>query len=124
MSAADVSAGSPRRPFTGRQARFGDVSLQIVAGAAALGATVLVGLIVWKLVDGSRVALSTFGLGFVTHAEWNPTVGHEVYGAGSFVFGTLVTSFLALLLATPLALGVALFLTELAPRHVQAPVTA
>src|SRR5436305_755573 len=46
MSAADVSAGSPRRPFTGRRVRFGDVSLQVVAGAAALGPTVLVGLIV------------------------------------------------------------------------------
>ena len=58
MSAADVTAPPTRRPFTGRRVRFGDVALQVVAGAAALGATVLVGLIVWKLVDGSHLAIS------------------------------------------------------------------
>ncbi|HEX5247956.1 MAG TPA: phosphate ABC transporter permease subunit PstC [Gaiellaceae bacterium] len=124
MSAADVNAGPARRPFTGRRVRFGDVSLQVVAGAAALGATVLVGLIVWKLVDGSHLALSKFGLGFVTRVAWNPVIGHELYGAGSFIFGTVITSLFALLLAAPLAIGVALFLTELAPRTLRAPVTA
>jgi phosphate transport system permease protein len=124
VSAADVSAGSTRRPFTGRRVRFGDLVLQLFAGGAALGVTVLVGLIVWKVIDGSRLSLSHYGLGFVTHIAWNPVLGHELYGAGSFIFGTLITSFFALLLATPLALGIALFLTELAPRSVQAPVTA
>ena len=113
MSAADATAAPTRRPFTGRRVRFGDVLLQLVAGAAALGATVLVGLIVWKLVDGSRLALSKYGLGFVTRVAWNPVVGHELYGAGSFLFGTIVTSVAALLIATPIAIGIALFLTEL-----------
>ena len=124
MSAADVTAAPARRPFTGRRVRFGDVLLQVVAGAAALGATVLVGLIVWKLVDGSHLALSKFGLGFLTRVAWNPVVGHELYGAGSFIFGTVITSVFALLIATPIAIGIALFLTELAPRSSQAPVTA
>ncbi|HKT44995.1 MAG TPA: phosphate ABC transporter permease subunit PstC [Gaiellaceae bacterium] len=124
MSAADLPASSTRRPFTGRRVRFGDVALQLVAGTAALGATVLVGLIAWKLVDGSHGALSKYGLGFVTRVAWNPALGHELYGAGSFLFGTVVTSFFALLLATPLAIGIALFLTELAPRGIRAPVTA
>ncbi|HEY2542394.1 MAG TPA: hypothetical protein VGH92_05015, partial [Gaiellaceae bacterium] len=124
MSAADVSAASTRRPFSGRRVRFGDVFLQLVAGAAALGATVLVGLIVWKLIDGSRPSLSKYGFGFVTRVAWNPVIGHEIYGAGSFIFGTVITSAFALLVATPLAIGVALFLTELAPRAIQAPVTA
>ena len=53
-----------------------------------------------------------------------PSPGREVYGAGSFLFGTAVTSFAALLLAAPLAIGIALFLTELAPRGLRAPVTA
>jgi len=124
VSAADVTAPPTRRPFTGRRVRFGDVALQVVAGAAALGATVLVGLIVWKLVDGSHLAISKYGLGFVTRVAWNPVIGHELYGAGSFLFGTVITSFLALLVATPIAIGIALFLTELAPRAIQAPVTA
>ena len=124
MSSADISATADRRPFSGRRVRFGDAALQLVAGGAALAATVLVGLIVWKVIDGSRLSISKYGLGFVTRIAWNPVVGHELYGAGSFIFGTVITSFFALLLATPLALGVALFLTELAPRWIQAPVTA
>jgi phosphate transport system permease protein len=124
VSAADVTAAPTRRPFTGRRVRFGDLSLQVVAGAAALGTTILVGLIVWKLIDGAHLSLSKYGLGFVTRVAWNPVIGHELYGAGSFVFGTVITSLFALLLATPLAIGIALFLTELAPRTIQAPVTA
>ena len=94
--------------------RLGDLLLQGVAGVAALGATVLVGLIAYKVVQGARLSLSTFGLGFVTHVGWDPV--HLHFGAGSFLFGTAVTSFGALLLATPLAIGIALFLSELAPR--------
>jgi phosphate transport system permease protein len=124
VSSADVTASVQRRPITGRRFPFGDASLQLVAGAAAAGAVVLVGLIVWKVVDGSHIALSKYGLGFVPRVSWNPVVGHELYGAGSFIFGTAITSFGALLLATPLAIGVALFLTELAPRVIQGPMTA
>jgi phosphate transport system permease protein len=123
LSTADVTAPA-RRPFSGRRVRFGDVALQAVAGAAALGTTVLVGLIVWKVIDGSRLAIVENGWGFVTRVAWNPVIGHELYGAGSFLFGTVITAFGALLLATPVAIGVALFLSELAPRWIQAPVTA
>ncbi len=124
MSSADATADAARRPFTGRRVRFGDLVLQLVAGAAALGATVLVGLIAWELVHGARPALSKYGLGFVTRIAWNPVLGHELYGAGSFIFGTAITSAFALLLAAPLALGAALFLTELSPQVIKAPVTA
>ncbi|HZT53187.1 MAG TPA: phosphate ABC transporter permease subunit PstC, partial [Gaiellaceae bacterium] len=64
----------------------------------------------------------TFGLGFVAHVGWDPV--HLRFGAGSFLFGTAVTSLGALLLAAPLALGIALFLSELAPRWLRGPVTA
>src|SRR5258708_446232 len=124
MSSAPAAADAPRRPFTGRRVRFGDAALQVVAGAAALATTVLVGLIVWKVIDGARLAISTYGLSFIWTVAWNPVLGHELYGAGSFLFGTAVTSLLALALAAPLAMGVALFLTELAPRGIRAPVTA
>jgi phosphate transport system permease protein len=124
LSSADVTAEVARRPLAGRRVRFGDASLQLVAGAAAACAVVLVGLIVWKVVEGSHIALSKYGFAFVPRVAWNPVVGHELYGAGSFIFGTAVTSLGALLLATPLAIGAALFLTELAPRLIQGPVTA
>ena len=124
MSTYDATGNTTRRPFSGRRVRAGDLILQGVAGAAALGAVVLLGLIAYKVIEGSRLALSTFGLGFLTRVAWNPVIGHELYGAGSFIFGTIVTSVGALILATPLALGVALFLTELAPGWIRGPVTA
>jgi phosphate transport system permease protein len=123
MSTLDAAAPpDARRPFSGRRARLGDVLLQGVAGSAAVGAVVLLGLIAYKVVEGSRLSLSTFGLGFVTRIGWDPV--HTYFGAGSFLFGTAVTSIGALVLATPLALGIALFLTELAPRWIRGPVTA
>ena len=122
MSTLDATGEAARRPFSGRRTRTGDVLLQGVAGLAALGAVVLLGLIAYKIVDGARLSLSTFGLGFLTHVGWDPV--HSHFGAGGFLFGTAVTSVGALILATPLALGIALFLTELAPRWIRGPVTA
>jgi phosphate transport system permease protein len=121
VSALETTDAS-RRPFTGRRARLGDLLLQGAAGVAALGATVLVGLIAWQLIKGARLSLSTFGLGFITDVGWDPV--HLHFGAATFLFGTAVTSFGALLIATPLALGIALFLTELSPRWLRGPVTA
>lgn len=111
-----------RRPFSGRRARVGDLLLQSTAGTAAAGTVVLVGLIAYKVVQGARLSLSTFGLGFITHVGWDPV--HLKFGGASFLIGTLVTSFGALVLATPLALGIALFLSELAPPWIRGPVTA
>jgi phosphate transport system permease protein len=123
VASVDVTQ-TARRPFTGRRVHLGDLLLQGVAGIAAAGATFLVLLIVWKVVDGARPSIGKFGLPFIWHVVWNPVVGREAFGAGSFLFGTAITSFFALLLATPLAMGIALFLSELAPRVVRGPVTA
>jgi phosphate transport system permease protein len=122
VSTLETTTDVARRPLSGRRAHLGDLLLQGAAGLAALGAVVLVGLIVYKIVQGARLSISTFGLGFVTHVGWDPV--HLKFGAGSFLFGTVVTSLGALLLATPLAIGIALFLTELAPGGVRGPVTA
>ena len=122
MTSLDVTADAARRPFPGRRARLGDLVLQGAAGIAALGALVLVGLIVWKVISGARLAMSTFGLGFIWHVRWDPV--HNVFGGGSLLYGTVVTSVGALLLATPIALGIGLFLSELAPRWIRGPVTA
>jgi phosphate transport system permease protein len=122
VTSLDVTTDAARRPLSGRRLRLGDLLLQGVAGIAALGALVLVGLIVWKVVQGARLSISTFGLGFVTHVGWDPV--HLDFGAGSFLFGTAVTSIGALVIATPIAIGVALFLSELAPSAIRGPVTA
>ena len=121
MTSLDVSEDA-RRPFTGRRVHLGDLILQVVAGTAAFGTLALILLITWKVVDGARPSISKFGLGFLTRIAWDPV--HNVFGAGSFLVGTAVTSLLALSLAAPLALGIALFLTELAPSGLRGPVTA
>ena len=122
MSTLDTTSDVARRPFEGRRTRLGDVVLQGTAGLAAAGAVALVGLITWKVVAGARLSISTFGLGFLTKVAWDPN--HLRFGAGVFLYGTIVTSIGALVLATPLALGIALFLSELAPRAIRAAVTA
>jgi phosphate transport system permease protein len=124
VSAAELAGNESRRPLTGRRLRLGDVALQGSTGLAAAAAVALVVLIVWKVVAGAWPSVTTFGLHFLTTAVWNPVVGREVFGAATFLFGTAVTSLSALLLAAPLAIGSALFLTELAPRALRAPVTA
>jgi phosphate transport system permease protein len=101
---------------------LGDLLLQGAAGIAAIGATVIVGLIAWELIKGARLSLSTFGLGFITDVGWDPV--HLHFGAATFLYGTAITSVGALLIATPLAIGIALFLTELSPRWLRGPVTA
>jgi phosphate transport system permease protein len=91
--------------------------------AAALAATMIVVLIVlvgWELYAGSRLSLHKFGAGFLWSSEWNPVA--ERYGALPFIFGTLVSSILALLIAVPLGVATALFLTELAPLKLRQPI--
>jgi phosphate transport system permease protein len=66
-------------------------------------------------------ALRTFGFGFLTSSEWDPV--RRQFGAAPMIFGTVVSSVVALIIATPLALGVALFLSELAPRWLRQPVS-
>lgn len=77
----------------------------------------MVGLLVYELVKQAWPAISEFGLGFVTARAWDPVKSH--FGALDFIYGTAFTSFLAVLLAAPLAIAIALFLSELAPRGIR-----
>jgi phosphate transport system permease protein len=103
-----------------RRFRVGDILFQGLALAAAVGATVILGLLAYKVLAQAWPAIRHFGISFVWSNVWNPN--SNVYGAASFIFGTIVTSFIALLLATPLAIAIALFLTEIAPRRLAAPI--
>jgi phosphate transport system permease protein len=94
--------------------RLGDIGLRGVTFAAALSAAVLLGAIVWKVVDLAHPSISKYGLGFLTSDTWDPVKKH--FGALSYIYGTAVSSLLALLIATPLAIAIALWLSELAPR--------
>jgi len=86
--------------------------------AVVLGLCALIGVTLWQ---HSALARTQFGLGFLYSSVWDPV--QEVFGALPFVYGTLVSSALALLLATPLSLGAALFLAEVSPQWLQTPVS-
>jgi phosphate transport system permease protein len=94
--------------------RIGDVALRGITVAAALSAVVLLGAIVWKVVALAWPAMSKFGVGFLTSSTWDPVRKH--FGALSFIYGTAISSLLALLIAAPLAIAIGLWLSELAPR--------
>jgi phosphate transport system permease protein len=100
--------------------RIGDRALQVVTGFAALLALLTIAAIVWKVVEGAWPAIDHFGLDFVWSTAWNPVTG--VFGARWFIVGTIVTSFGAVVLAAPLSIAIALFLTELAPPVIRAPI--
>jgi phosphate transport system permease protein len=97
--------------------RLGDITLHGVTFGASALSVVLVGMIAYEIVDGSRLAFSKFGFGFVTSQAWDPVKGD--FGALDFIYGTAITSGIALLIATPLSIAIALFLTELAPRAIR-----
>jgi phosphate transport system permease protein len=97
--------------------RVGDALLVgICVGAALLAGAVIV-LIAYQVVHGASPAISKFGLGFLTSATWQPNFG--IFGAGSLLFGTLVSSFFALLLGAPIAIAIGLYLSMLAPAGVR-----
>jgi phosphate transport system permease protein len=105
-----------------RGARPGDVLFQGMAVAASVAATALLGLIAYEVVSDAWPAIRELGLSFVWTEAWDPV--RDVYGARTFVYGTVVTSLVALLLATPLSIAIALFLTEIAPRRLAAPIAS
>ncbi len=87
---------------------------------AAIAVVVIVILIVYEVIRQARPAIQQFGISFVWTDVWNPISG--VFGAWQFIVGTLVSSFFAILLAAPLSIAIALFLTELAPKWLRGPV--
>ncbi len=94
----------------------------VFRAATAVFALVLIALVVaigYALVTESRLALAQFGWQFWRTDTWNPVVGE--FGARPFIWGTLYSSVLALIISTPIALGIAIFLSELAPRAIRTP---
>jgi len=86
----------------------------------ALSIPLLLALVAWELLSAGWPTLRRFGVGFLTSSAWDPVAGD--FGAAPAIYGTLASSAVALLLAVPLALGVSIFLSELAPRWLRQPV--
>jgi phosphate transport system permease protein len=101
-------------------AAIGDTVYRWTITAFALCIPVLLVFIALEVVTAAWPAIETFGLGFLTSSDWDPP--HDVFGAAPAIYGTIVSSIVALIIATPLALGVAIFLSEFAPPWLRQPV--
>jgi phosphate transport system permease protein len=106
----------PTRRLT---APWADAVFALLArGAAFLTLSLLVGIIL-SLIVGAWPAIDKYGLGFLTNTEWDPVT--DSYGGLVMIYGTLMTSFIALLIAVPVSFGIAVFLTELSPSWLKRP---
>ena len=101
----------------GRNARF-----RVIVLGIALLVLIVLGAIIFTLVDGSMPVFKQLGLSFFTSKEWDPVAGH--FGILPAVYGTLVTSFIALIIAVPISFFIAFFLTELCPYRFRATLNA
>src|SRR5919198_4489284 len=99
--------------------RFGDKAFEWLTLVMALTVVVLIVLTGWQLWIGSSVAIKKFGFHFLVTSTWDPVA--DEFGALPFIYGTLVSSFIALLIAVPLGIATAAYLTELAPLWIRQP---
>ncbi|MET0444754.1 MAG: phosphate ABC transporter permease subunit PstC [Pseudorhodoplanes sp.] len=100
--------------------RLGDTVFRNLTRAAAYGVLLLLSGVIFSLVMGAAPALQEFGFGFLTSQSWNPVT--EKFGALAPIYGTLVTSLIAMLIAVPIGLFIAMFLTELCPQWLRRPI--
>ncbi len=120
----EEQAAEPPAPLAAahslERAEYGDRVFRGLLTLGALAVPVLLAFLVYELWTGSRLAIDRFGLEFVTARNWDPVA--EEFGAFPLIFGTLLSSLVALVIAVPLSLGVAIYLTEFAPKAVRQPV--
>ena len=120
MTAATATFDSGTRRWQAR-GRWADRVFAAAALAAGLLVLVILGLIAYTTITKAMPAFRQQGPSFVTSKNWDPDNGH--LGAFAYIFGTLVTSAIAIVLAVPVSFGIALFITELASRRVRTLVT-
>lgn len=117
IAAPDADA---RRAAVLRRFRLTDAIFRNLTRSAAILVLVMLGGVILSLIEGSLPAIRAFGFGFLTSESWNPVT--EKFGALSPIYGTLVTSAIAMLIATPIGVGVAIFLTEICPENLRRPI--
>ena len=120
MNPPVAAPAAPAVPLLPSIRHWPDRAFRWIALLAALAIAVLIGLVGWELYHGARLAIAQFGVGFLASSRWDPVT--DQYGAWPFIFGTLVSSLIALVIAVPLGVATALFLTEFAPVRVRQPI--
>jgi phosphate transport system permease protein len=120
--AESISASEALTGHRGRADRFGDLALYAITSLAALVVVATIAFIIYQLIDGARPALALYGLGFLGSNVWNPAANNSIgnFGAAALIYGTAVTSAIALLVGGPIAIAIGLFLSLLAPRRLGA----
>lgn len=125
QQAVTIEAGIPGGPTTSGKARrrgLGDPIFRVAVASAAFFVLISLGAVALSMFVGGLPAFRKFGLAFVYTSEWNPV--REQFGALVPIFGTLVTSLLAMIIAVPVSFGVAIFLTEVSPNWMRGPVAS
>ena len=118
-AAVPGKSGSPAALVLAPPGRAGDHAFRLLTWLMAMCVLVLVVLVAGTLGNGARLSITKFGWHFFVRSKWNPVTGD--FGALPFIFGTFVSSLIALLIALPLSLATAVYLTELAPGWVRQP---
>jgi phosphate transport system permease protein len=120
LTEATANTELAARAETTRRAGRGDARFHFLTWAAALAVLLIFAGVIFSLVIGSMPAIKAFGFSFLVSDAWDPT--SDMFGGLPSIYGTVVTSFLAMLLAVPVGIGVAIFLTELCPRPFRRPI--
>jgi phosphate transport system permease protein len=112
--------GDALRIRTLRRFHIGDRAFRILTLTSAVAVLVILAGVMISLVHGSLPAWRAFGFDFFTSQSWNPVT--EKFGALPAIYGTLVTSIIAMLIGVPVSLGIAIFLTEICPERLRRPI--
>ena len=123
-SNAQVATYSPAAaipPAALRRHNLWDAVFRGATRAASVLVLLLLGAVIAALIHGSIPSFKAFGFGFLTTETWNPVT--EKFGALPAIYGTVVTSVLAMLIGIPVSLGIAIFITELCPRWLKRPIS-
>ena len=112
----------PEPSLSGRHAHLADNTFRVVTLVCGALVLAVLALIAIFTTNKAFPAFRSEGLSFVTSRNWNPTATHPHFGGLAFIYGTVGISLIALVLAIPVSLGMALFLTEVAPRRLRLPV--
>src|SRR4029077_17228983 len=102
--------------------RLGDKAFEWLTLAMAMAVVALVFLVGWQLARGSPLSLQKFGFHFLATSTWDPVA--EQFGALPFIYGTIVSSLIGLIIAVPLSIATAVYLTELAPLWIRQPLVS
>ncbi len=97
-----------------------DKGFEALAKLSAFFVLIVLAAIFWVLFKEAEPAIETFGLEFLTNQKWAPNL--EIFGGAPAIFGSIVSTFLAMIIATPIAIGIAIFLTEIAFEKLKTPI--